>query len=110
MTTAERLARAKRLRIEAEDIRRHGLRNFFAHTFVCAHCGWTGDEPERRCDFCPLRPFVPDDYGMEALPCQHITEQGWELAAEENELAERYSAWMLQRAAELEAEVPRVGK
>ncbi len=54
-----------------------------------------------------MRPFVPTDYKEEAFPCQHIEEEGWNLAAEEKELAQSYVAWLLKTAAELEAEVAR---
>ncbi len=105
MTTTEKREMALRLRREAEDIRRHGLSNFFAHTFACARYGQASkDRPEDRCGICPLRPFVPSDFQEEAFPCQHINEQGWELAAEETELATRYVAWLLKTAAELESE------
>jgi hypothetical protein len=110
MTTAEKIEKAQLLRAEAEDIRRHGLSNFFAHTFACARYGQASkDEPESRCGMCPMRPFVPTDYREEAFPCQHIEEEGWNLAAEEKELAQSYVAWLLKTASELEAEAARAG-
>ncbi len=97
---------ARRLRREAEDIRQHGLTNFFAHTFACARYGQASqDRPEDRCGDCPMRPFVPGDFQEEAFPCQHINEQGWNLATGETELATSYAAWLLKTATELEAEV-----
>jgi hypothetical protein len=105
MIPEEKREMARRLRGEAEDIRRHGLNNFFAHTFACARYGQTSkDRPEDRCGPCPMRPFVPGDFQEEAFPCQHINEQGWDLAAEEAELATSYVAWLLKTAGELEAE------
>jgi hypothetical protein len=105
MIPEEKREMARRLRGEAEDIRRHGLNNFFAHTFACARYGQASkDRPEDRCGICPMRPFVPGDFQEEAFPCQHINEQGWDLAAEEAELATSYVAWLLKTAGELEAE------
>ena len=110
MTTTEKLEMVQRLRTEAEDIRRHGLTNLFAHTFACARYGQASkDEPESRCGMCPMRPFVPGDYQEEAFPCQHIDEEGWNLAADEKELAASYVAWLLKTAAELESEAARPG-
>ncbi len=54
---------------------------------------------------CPLSPFVSAEYREEAFRCQHINEQGWELAAQEPGLAERYAARLLHIAEELEAVV-----
>ena len=109
MTATEKLEMVQRLRTEAEDIRRHGLTNFFAHTFACARYGQASkDEPESRCGMCPMRPFVPDDFREEAFPCQHIDEEGWNLAAEEKELAASYVAWLLKTATELEVEAARL--
>lgn len=108
MRRDEKLDMAKRLRAEAEDIRRHGLTNFFDHTYACARYGQASkDRPEDRCGMCPMRPFVPADYTDEAFPCQHINEQGWNLAAEQRGLAESYVAWLLNTAAQLEAEAAR---
>lgn len=108
MTATEKLEMVERLRAGAEDVRHHGLTNFFAHTFACARYGQASkDEPERRCGMCPLRPFVPADFREEAFPCQHIDEEGWNLAAEEKELATSYVAWLLKTATELEAEAGR---
>lgn len=105
MNRAQKLENAQRLRAEAETIRRHGLSNLFAHTFACARYGQASkDRPEDRCGSCPMRPFVPGDFQEEAFPCQHINEQGWDLAAEEAELATAYVAWLVKTAAELEAE------
>ncbi len=108
MDTAQKQEMAQRLRHEGEHIRRHGLTNFFAHTFACARYGQASkDEPESRCGLCPIRPFVPADFREEAFPCQHITEQGWSQAAEWDGLAEAYVAWLLKTAAELETEALR---
>ncbi|MCI0403506.1 MAG: hypothetical protein L0212_08290 [Acidobacteria bacterium] len=105
MTRTEKLENARLLLAEADEIRRHGLTNFFAHTYACARYGQTGkDYPEERCGNCPIRPFVPADYLEEAFPCQHITGQGWQQAAERAGLADAYVAWLLKTAAELEAE------
>jgi hypothetical protein len=99
---------AERLRAEAADIRRHGLTNFFAHTYACLRYGQAMKAREEdRCGDCPMRPFVPTDYTEEAFPCQHINEQGWNLAAERSDLAEQYVAWLLRTAEQLEAEAAR---
>lgn len=105
MNAPDKLDKAQRLRHEAEHIRRHGLTNFFAHTFACVRYGQAGkDRPEDRCGDCPMRPFVPGDCQAEAFPCQHIDENGWNRAAETKGLAASYVAWLHKAAAELEAE------
>ena len=110
MTTSEKFEMARRLRAEADEIRRHGLTNFFEHTFACARYGQASkDRPEDRCGMCPMRPFVPADDREEAFPCQHINEEGWNLAAEQPELAGQYVAWLLATAAQLETEAARAG-
>jgi hypothetical protein len=96
---------ARRLRAEAEAIRRHGLTNFFEHTFACLRYGQAmRAREEERCGPCPMREFVPSDYGEEAFPCQHINEQGWDLAAEHRDLAAQYVDWLLRTAEQLEQE------
>lgn len=104
--TSEKREMARLLRDEVEEIRLHGFTNFFKHTFVCARYGQASkDKSEDRCGDCPMRAFVPSDYQEASFPCQHITEQGWDLAAQQPDLAERYVAWLLRTAEELEAEV-----
>ena len=96
---------AHRLRAEAEEIRRHGLTNFFAHTYACLRYGQAMKErADDQCGDCPMRPFVPADYRAEAFPCQHINAQGWNLAAQQPDLAEQYVSWLLATAEQLEAE------
>lgn len=98
----------RRLRAEAEHIRWHGLTNFFDHTYACLRYGQAMKERnEDRCGPCPMRQFVPTDYREEAFPCQHINAQGWNLAAQQPDLAEKYVAWLLKTAKELEAEAAR---
>lgn len=99
---------ARLLRAEAEEIRRTGFSNFFGHTFACLRYGQANlERDEDRCGDCPLRPFVPPAYRDETFPCQHIDEEGWALATHQRELAERYAAWMLRVAQQLEAEAGR---
>ena len=96
---------ARRLRAEAEHIRRHGLTNFFDHTYARLRYGQaTKEREEDRCGACPMRPFVPSDYREEAFPCQHINAEGWDLAAQQHDLGEQYVAWLLETAKQLEAE------
>lgn len=98
-------AMAQRLRAEAEAIRRHGLTNFFEHTFACLRYGQAMKaREEERCGPCPMREFVRPDYKEESFPCQHINEQGWNLAAEHKELADQYVDWLLRTAKQLEVE------
>ena len=105
MTTAHKREMAQRLRAEAVEIRQHGLTNFFAHTYACLRYGQVSKEREEdRCGNCPMRSFVPPDYQQEAYPCQHINAAGWDLAAQQPELAEQYVAWLLRTAEQLEAE------
>lgn len=102
---------AERLRAEAEHIRRHGFTNFFAHTYACLRYGQAMKErEENRCGPCPMRALVPPDYREEAFPCQHINAEGWNLAAQEPDLAEKYVAWLLKTAKELEAEAARASR
>ena len=108
LESAEKGEMARRLRAEAEDIRQHGLTNFFEHTYACLRYGQASKEREEdRCGWCPMRPFVPTDYTEEAFPCQHINEQGWDLAAQKPNLTEEYVAWLLRTADQLEAEAAR---
>jgi hypothetical protein len=96
---------AQLLRGEAEHIHRHGLTNFFGHTFACARYGQAMKAHEvDRCGPCPMRAFVPAAYIEEAYPCQHINEQGWDLAAADPKLAGEYEAWLVSIAKQLEAE------
>ncbi|MBI4466911.1 MAG: hypothetical protein HY656_05755 [Acidobacteria bacterium] len=105
MSTTDKAEMARRLRAEAEDIRRHGLTNFFEHTYACLRYGQASKErAEDRCGICPMRPFVPADVQEEAFPCQHINEEGWDLASQQADLAEKYVAWLLKTAEQLEAE------
>lgn len=108
MTDPDKFELAQRLRAEAEQIRRHGLINFFAHTYACLRYGQASKlRDEDRCGQCPMRPFVPSDYQEESFPCQHINEQGWDLAAHQPDLAQQYVAWLLRTAAQLEVEAGR---
>lgn len=105
MTTVDKRDMARRLRLEAEKIRKHGVTSFFDHTYACLRYGQASkDKPEDRCGDCPNRPFVPNDFKDEAFPCQHITEDGWEKAASQPGLADSYVAWLLRTANQLEAE------
>lgn len=105
MSGGDKNEMAQRLRAEASEIRRHGFTSFFGHTFACLRYGQASKErAEDRCGNCPMRQFIPSDYQEEAFPCQHINEAGWNLAAEQPGLAERYIAWLLRTAEELEAE------
>ena len=98
---------AKLLRAEAQDIHHRGLTDFFRHTYTCLRYGQSPKEKvEDRCGECPMRRFVPADYLDEAYPCQHIEEQGWNLAAEDPGLAEQYITWLLRTADELESASP----
>jgi hypothetical protein len=99
---------ARRLRAEAEAIRRHGMGNFFEHTFACLRFGRLGKEGEEDlCRICPIREFVRADYRDKAYPCQHVNEQGWNLASEHASLAAQYAEWLLRSATQLEDEATR---
>ncbi len=103
MTNAERQEAAQYLRAQAQHIRSHGLTNFFEHTYTCLRYGQlTKAHEEERCLNCLLRSYVPPEYENGAFPCQHITEEGWRLAAQEPGLAERVAARLLRAAEELE--------
>lgn len=105
MTSPDKREMAQRLRAEAAEIQHHGLSNFFEHTYACLRYGQAMKEREEdRCGPCPMRSFVPGDYREEAFPCQHINTQGWDLAAQQPDLAEQYVAWLLRTAEQLEAE------
>ena len=105
MTTVDKHDMARRLRLEAEKIRKHGLTSFFDHTYACLRYGQASkDNPEDRCGDCPNRPYVPEEFREEAFPCQHITPDAWERAAEEPGLDDRYIVWMLRTADQLDAE------
>lgn len=109
MSQTDKREMARRLRAEAEDIRRHGLTNCFEHTYACLRYGQASKErPEARCGLCPVRPYVPAEWQQEAFPCQHLSARGWDLAAQQADLAERYVAWLLGTAADLEGEVQEV--
>jgi len=111
MGRVEKYEMAQRLRFEAEAIRRHGLTNFFEHTFACLRYGpIMKAKEEDRCRLCPMREFIRSDYQHVSLPCQHINEQGWNLAAEHRELADQYMGWLLRTADQLEAEANREGR
>lgn len=105
MSSPDKHEMARRLRLEAEEIRRHGLTNFFEHTYACSRYGQASkDREEDRCGDCPMRPFVPAEVREEAFPCQHINEEGWDLAARQPDLPEAYANWLLRTAEELERE------
>ncbi len=105
MNSSEKREMARRLRAEAEEIRRHGLTNHFEHTYACIHYGQVPKEREEdRCNDCPLRPFVPPEFRDEAFACQHITPEGWELADNLPGLTEQIVVALLRNAAQLEAE------
>ncbi len=104
MTAIDKLDMARRLRAEADKIRKHGLTNFSDHTYACLTYGQASkDNPEDRCGDCPNRPFVPEGFENEAFPCQHITEEGWEAAAAQPGLEDSYIRWLLRTADQLEA-------
>ena len=103
MAQVDRRQMANRLRAEAERIRIHGLYNFSEHTFACLMYGQVSKAlEEERCGDCPNRPFVPPEFVEEAFPCQHITEEGWDLAISEPGQAERTVEWLVRTADRLE--------
>ncbi len=105
MSHTDKREMARRLRAEADSIRRHGLTNLFEHTYACLRYGQASKErAEERCGFCPLRPYVPAGWQQEAFPCQHINARGWDLTAQQATLAAQYVAWLVRTAAELEEE------
>ena len=104
MENVDRHEMARRLRNEAERIRKHGLSNFTEHTYACLMYGQASKSlNEERCGDCPNRPYVSPDFAEEAFPCQHITEEGWERAAAEPGQAERTAEWLVRTADLLEA-------
>ncbi len=105
MNEGEKLRMARVLRKEAEKVRRDGFGDFFEHTFTCLRYGQALKEREEtRCAECPIRPYLSAVIQVEAFPCQHINEEGWDLIRQQPDLAEKFSAWLLRSAAQLEAE------
>ena len=103
MASSQRPEAARYLRVQAEHIRRHGLTNFFEHTYTCLRYGQlTKAHVEERCLNCLLGSYVPLEYQNEVFPCQHITEEGWQRAAQEPGLAERVAARFIRAAEELQ--------
>lgn len=118
MARVDRREMARRLRTEAERIRKCGLSNFSEHTYACLMYGQAskprlpmdfvrrgrGKPPEQeRCGDCPNRSFVQPEFADEAFPCQHITEENWGRAVIEPGQAERTAEWLLRMADLLEA-------
>jgi hypothetical protein len=104
MSRAEKYQIAQRLRAEAEAIRRHGLTNFFEHTFACLRFGQVMKEREEdRCGLCPMREFVRSDYRDESFPWQPSTgtwlistPPGW--SAPQSSWSRRRSAKRIRRS------------
>lgn len=63
---------ARVLRIEADNIKRHGLDDVSTYTYDCIQAQTLRGE---RCTNCLLRDFVPESAREEEYPCQHIDEQ-----------------------------------
>ena len=104
MARVDRREMARRLRSEAERIRKCGLSNFSEHTYACLMYGQASKPPEQeRCGDCPNRPFVQPEFADEAFPCQHITGENWDWATAEPGQAERTAEWLLRMADLLEA-------
>jgi hypothetical protein len=59
---------ARVLRIEAENIRKHGLDDVHTYTYDCIQAQIQTD----RCAFCMLREFTPESERDQEYPCQHI--------------------------------------
>lgn len=60
---------ARVLRIEADNIKRHGLDDVSTYTYDCIQAQALRGE---RCTNCLLRDFVPESSKSEEYPCQHI--------------------------------------
>ncbi len=100
MTTTSKREVARILRIEAENIRRHGFTNFFSHNFACLQAQVVRTEA---CEGCLLREYVPEQYRSEAFPCQHMELNGFRRISSDPELPENVAARLLRMAEELEA-------
>lgn len=100
MTITSKREVARILRIEAENIRRHGFTNFFSHNFACLQAQVVRTEA---CEGCLLREYVPEQYRSEAFPCQHMELNGFRRIASDPELPEKVAARLLSIAEELEA-------
>jgi len=66
ITSKRELARS--LRIEANNIRKHGLDDMSTYTYDCIQAQIQGE----RCAFCMLREFTPESERDQEYPCQHM--------------------------------------
>lgn len=60
---------ARVLRIEADNIRKHGLDDVSTYTYDCIQAQTLHGE---RCANCLVREFTPESARGEEYPCQHI--------------------------------------
>lgn len=92
---------AQILRKEAASLRRHGFTNFFSHQYVCLLAQVVRPE---KCEGCLLGDYLPEEYRLEAFPCQHITQDTWERIAQIPGLPEKVADRFVAIATELERE------
>lgn len=92
---------AQILRKEAASLRQHGFTNFFSHQYVCLLAQVLRPE---KCEGCLLGDYLPEEYRLEAFPCQHITQDTWQQIAQIPGLPEKVADRFLEIATELERE------
>lgn len=99
MTLTSKREVAQILRKEAASLRRHGFTNFFSHQYACLLAQVLRPE---KCEGCLLGDYLPEEYRLEAFPCQHITQNTWEQIAQIPGLPEKVADRFLEIATELE--------
>ena len=90
---------ARVLRIEAENIRKHGFDDVSTYTYDCIQAQTLHGE---RCANCLVREFTPESARSEEYPCQHIDPEKYAKIVRAPAMTERVVRRMNDLANELE--------
>jgi hypothetical protein len=99
MTVTSKREVARILRIEAENVKRHGFADIPTYSFDCLQAQVLRPDP---CLGCLLKNFVPDQVRAEAFPCQHLDPDAYQKIFSEPGMPEKVATRLSSLADELE--------
>ncbi len=98
------------MRLEIDNIRRHGFRGYFRDSVLCVNTHKLVKSDA--CEGCALLMYVPEEHKRDAAPCVHITlDAGGETVASlskaglGSELEQKILDWLERTADNLEREI-----
>jgi hypothetical protein len=100
MTITSKREVARVLRIEAQNVKRHGFSDVPTYSFDCLQAQVLRPDP---CLGCLLKDFIPEQSRGEAFPCQHIDPDGYHKIFAEPGMPEKISTRLSNLVEELEA-------